>query len=238
MDRESHLSVIIPTLNEKRNLQFLLPRLLTLFPHTNIYIVDDNSSDGTSEYINSLKKDSSHIHLIERQKKMGRGSAVLEGLKEASNNKNSLYFLEMDADGSHAPDDIKKILTHADNRSVVIGSRYIKFSRIINWPRYRRILSKLSNWYIQLFLGIPIQDFTNGFRLYPKSAVDLLLELTPQEQGYAALSEIAFILFKNGFSFIEIPTTFVERKIGATKTNMREFVRSLSAIPLIRLRYS
>lgn len=237
MDKESLLSIIIPTLNEKRNLQLLLPKLLTLYPHADIFIVDDHSCDGTSEYINNLQKIYSHIHWIERRKKMGRGSAVLEGLKKASSDTQFHYFLEMDADSSHNVDDIEKMILHANKTSVIIGSRYVQQSRIINWPLTRRILSRLANWYIGLFLGIPIHDYTNGFRLYPKVAVELLLKQTPQEQGYAVLSETAYFLYKNGFSFIEVPTTFVNRKIGSTKTDGKEFVKSLIAIPLIRLRY-
>lgn len=237
MKRDLAVSIIIPTYNEKENLKILLPKLLDLYPSFHIFVIDDHSSDHTSEYLNNLQKSYPHIHWIERRKKMGRGSAVLEGLEKASKDTQSLYFLEMDADISHNPDDIKNILTYADDRSIVIGSRYTESSRIINWPLHRSILSIFANWYIGLFLGIPIHDYTNGFRLYPKVAVELLLKQTPQEQGYAVLSETAYFLYKNGFSFIEVPTTFVNRKIGSTKTDGKEFVKSLIAIPLIRLRY-
>lgn len=230
-------SIIIPTYNERENLQSLLPVLFTRYPDMNIFVVDDNSFDGTQKIVSDFSFTHPQLHLIEREKKLGRGSAVLAGMEEALKKTNCNYYIEMDADFSHDPSEVKSLIEAAAQKRIIIGSRYVENAKIVNWPRTRFILSRLANWYIKILLGLPIEDSTNGFRLYPKEAVNILLKNVLYENGYANLSEIAFILYKKGFEFKEIPITFVNRKKGVTKTNWKEYIKSLFAIPRIRLRY-
>lgn len=171
-----------------------------------------------------------------RKGKLGRGSAVLEGFKHAQKIPGIEYILEMDADFSHDPAEIVRLTEKAAPDRVIIGSRYVPGSRIINWPMKRKILSTLSNIYERVVLGIPINDYTNGFRYYPVTAVRQLISSKLHESGYAQLSESAYTLYKRGYSFIEVPTTFVNRKRGKSNTNWREYFRTLTAI--FRIRFS
>lgn len=230
------IAIIIPTYNEKVNLEKLLPCLSRLYPNFPIYIVDDNSCDQTAKYITEFAKRHPQIFLIERSQKSGRGSAVLAGLKKANTCPAIDYFLEMDADFSHDPIDIRRFIEKASSQMIIIGSRYVKGGTTPNWPLSRRILSKLANYYIRIILKINLYDFTNGFRLYPKNAVNVLLESKIQESGYAFLSEIIFLLSKKGFSFCEVPIIFVNRKYGKSNTDFSEYLKSLLAIIKIRLR--
>lgn len=234
MSNKITFAIIIPCYYERENLEKLVPVLISLFPHTPLFIVDDHSPDGTSDFISDVHKKNTCVSVISRASKSGRGSAVLAGLKKAHEDTETAYFLEMDADFSHDPADIYRLLEKADPDTVVIGSRYVRGSRIIDWPYLRRILSRLSNLYARLFLGIPIDDYTNGFRLYPRQAVEVLIKRPPETPGYAYLSETAHLLYKNGFKFSEVPTGFVNRKIGKSNTGIGEYLKSLLAIIKIR----
>lgn len=236
-----NFAIIIPTRNEKANLEKLLPFLSTLYPDSPVWIVDDNSRDGTGAFIKEFSKNHPFVHALIRQNKRGRGSAVLEGLKEAFQDKKSDYFLEMDADFSHDPKEIRKLLDEIDTRmtgpdinTVIIGSRHINGAKFINCSKLRVFLSHLANWYARLILGIPIKDYTNGFRLYPRRAVEVLKEAIINQKGYIVLSETAYILYKNGFSFQEVPTIFVNRTVGRSNATIFEFLRSIPAIIKIK----
>lgn len=145
------------------------------------------------------------------------------------------YYLEMDADFSHKPQDIPRLLKEIKNGyEVVIGSRYLPASKILNWPLQRRIFSKLANFYARLILGVPISDYTNGFRVYSKKATDLLLSQNLVSKGYIVLSETAYKLNKVGFSFGQIPIVFVNRKRGQSNTNFGEIIDAFLDILKIR----
>lgn len=230
-------AIIIPTYREKENLERLLPILVKRFPASSIFVVDDNSKDQTDTFVIDFSKNHPQVKFIKRERKMGRGGAVIAGFKTAYKNKLTDYFLEMDADFSHDPEEIKRLVKKASPKTVVIGSRYLKGSRIVNWPKLRKILSRLANLYVKSVLQIPIKDYTNGFRLYPRLAITKILDNQISETGYTVLSETSYILYKQGFSIIEVPTTFVNRKRGKTKTNWVEYLKSLVAILRIRLRH-
>lgn len=228
--------VIIPTYREKENLIRLLPVLRKYYPNASVYIVDDNSPDGTTQWLTSVRQEYQQVRPLVRKNQRGRGSAVYEGLRRALKQSKTPYFVEMDADFSHDPKDIAHLLKHAGPKTVVIGSRYCKGSRIINWPWWRKILSYPANWYARFFLGIPIYDYTNGFRLYPKAAVKLLSAQPLREQGYAALSESAYYFYKKGFAFVEVPIVFVNRRRGESNTRFSEYLKTLIAV--VRIRFS
>lgn len=292
-----NFAIIIPTRNEKINLEKLLPELIKLYPKCPVWIVDDNSADGTENFVKEFSQKNPLVQILVRYNKRGRGSAVLDGLKAAYKDTKISYFLEMDADLSHDPQDIRKLLEEslktprgwpdfakatpgkqADifgkktmpipsavegtppmaKGSVIIGSRHIPGARFVNCSPFRMFLSKLANWYAGLILSIPktvrhprgspqgfpwgggnkITDYTNGLRLYPRNAVEILIKSRIRENGYIMLSETAFILYKKGFKFVEVPTIFVNRTEGKSNATIIEFLRSLPAIVRIRLDHS
>lgn len=230
-------AIVIPCYNEKNNLKLLLSILVENHPSAYVFVVDDNSPDKTADFVNSFSKKYPKVKLILREEKMGRGSAVLAGIKKALMLKDVDYVLEMDADFSHDPKDIKEIIKKASPNTLVIGSRYTKGGKTVNWPPRRRILSKLANFYARAILGVPINDYTNGFRLYPKKISKLILSQPMHEKGYALLSETAFVIHKAGFSFKETPIVFVNRKIGKSNTTISEYLKSLIAVIKIRLNH-
>lgn len=230
-------AIIIPTRNEKINLEKLLPALIEFYPSCPIWVVDDNSADGTENFVNEFSKKIPFVHILNRINQRGRGSAVLDGLKEAYKDTKISYFLEIDADGSHDPQEIKNLLSVAGSNTLVIGSRHISGSKFVDCSPIRMILSHLANFYARLILGVPINDYTNGFRLYSRSAIELLKDAKIHEKGYITLSETAYILYKLGFLFKEVPTIFVNRKIGRSNATIFEFLHSIPAIIRIRLNH-
>lgn len=238
MPSKDNFSIIIPTYNEKENLITLIPQLKNLYPRSSVFVVDDNSKDGTSEFLKKYASADPTVNIICRSNKLGRGSAVIDGLKKALLQTKSEYYLEMDADFSHKPGEIKNLLGKKSSNTLVIGSRYIKGSKIINWPYLRKILSLLANIYIRTILKIPLRDFTNGFRLYPKKAAEIIVKTNPADKGYTTLSETAYILYLNNIKFTEVPTTFINRKLGKTKISIKEYLQSLVSIIRIKQNYS
>lgn len=236
MKIESHeVAIIIPTYNEKENIKKTIGLIKTVIPSALIYVVDDNSPDKTSELVKEMaKKKNSNIFLIVREKKNGRGGAVLEGMRKAIKNKKTKYFVEMDADLSHSPKQIPRILGKRKNGIVVIGSRYIKGSKIVDWPIKRIVLSNLANRYISQILQMDVHDFTGGFRCYPRKAVKIILNSGIKQKGFIALSEILYLLSKHGFRFIEVPITFKDRTKGVSNATTSEVLKSLLAVIQIR----
>jgi dolichol-phosphate mannosyltransferase len=208
------IAVIIPSYNERKNISLLIKKILLLELNIKVVIVDDNSPDNTAELVKKIKVKNKKLILVSRSKKSGRGGAVIEGFKNALMDKNIKYFIEMDADLSHRPEDLDKLIANKGKNKIIIGSRYIKGSRIIDWPLKRKILSKIANYYIKIILGIPVNDLTNGFRCYPRKAVEEILNMKINHKGFIALSETAYQLYKKDYHFHEVPIIFEDRKRG------------------------
>lgn len=235
MTSDKIITIVIPTFNEKDNIERLVKSIQTNSNQNDkIVVVDDNSPDGTAKIVEKLTKKQKNIYLVRRQNKSGRGSAVFTGFKFAQKFKPSFY-IEMDADFSHKPGDIPR-LTKAIKKGadVVIGSRYLQDSQIINLSLRRKIFSKLANIYAKLILKVPISDYTNGFRIYKKDAVNFLLSQKLVSSGYILLSETAFKLKEAGFTFAEIPVVFVNRKRGASNLNFGEIKNAFLGVWQIR----
>lgn len=236
---KTSIAIIIPTYNEKVNIAQLIAEIKKYSASADIYVVDDNSPDGTQEIVKKIAKNKGHVFLVTRPQKNGRGGAVLTGFKKAyDSKKNYTFFIEMDADFSHSPSEINKLLEHAKKNQIVVGSRYLQESIIENWPLRRIIMSKLSNRYIRFLLGLPINDCTNGFRVYPRNAIKLLLTTNIMHKGFINLSETAYLLDKNKFVFKEVPITFRDRTQGKSNATFREVIKSLPAIIQIKVHYS
>ncbi len=229
------IAVIIPSYNERKNISILIKKILLLELNIKVVIVDDNSPDNTAELVKKIKVKNRKLILVSRSKKSGRGGAVIEGFKSVLMDKNIKYFIEMDADLSHRPEDLDKLIANKGKNKIIIGSRYIKGSRIIDWPLKRKILSKIANYYIKIILGIPVNDLTNGFRCYPRKAVEDILKMKINHKGFIALSETAYQLYKKNYHFQEVPIFFEDRKRGKSNANSLEVLRSLFAVLQIRL---
>ena len=238
-----NIGIIIPSYNEAANIEILTKRIFLYLPEAKIIIVDDSNPKENSsikKYVRERNPPAGgkKIILISRLKKLGRGSAVIDGLKEMLKNKSINYFFEMDADLAHNPQDFQKFLVSmkSTKADLVIGSRYLEKSKIIKWPLKRLILSKIINTFINIWLGLKLSDYTNGFRLYNRKAVDFLIKAKLKEKGFIALSEIAFKLKKNKFKIAEVPINFTDRKYGKSSAGVGEFAWSL--IGIIRIRFN
>jgi dolichol-phosphate mannosyltransferase len=232
----SSILTIIPTFNEATNIADLVRRLLALDPPTDVLVVDDGSPDGTADCVAAIQRESSRVHLIRRAGKGGRGSAVLEGFRFGLQRTYDL-FIEMDADFSHRPEEIATLLFASRNADMVVASRYLAGSAIHDWGWKRKFFSALANRFARLMLGIPISDYTNGFRCYRRSAVEDLDMDHIDAKGYVVLSEVAMQLHCQGKRMTEVPTIFVNRRRGISNLSLHEVREAFLSVIRIRRRY-
>lgn len=229
------LAVIIPSYNESQNIEALVTSILDLGLDNKVIIVDDNSPDGTGEIADHLASKHPDVYVIHRDKKKGRGSACIAGFKYAlSLDVNCI--LEMDADFSHDPKAIPQFLKKIDGFDVVIGSRYLKESQIVDWGPYRPFFSHLANFYARLLLCIPITDCTNGYRCYTKKALSSIDFNQINSTGYIVLSEIAYQLYQKRARFGEVPITFVNRRRGLSNLTLKEIISAFVGVLRLRLK--
>lgn len=225
--------VIIPAYKETENIQILLKDIFRYLASATVIIVDDSPKNEFEKLRLSIKENKS-VTLLSRSEKLGRGSAVLHGFSHALNSRDNEYFFEMDADLAHYPSDFLTFLSSKKKGDLIIGSRYMKGSTITNWPLRRLIFSRIINAMLNIVLELNISDYTNGFRLYNRSAVEFLTTMSLREQGFIALSESAYKLKKAGFSLYEVPIRFTDRKFGKSSANLHEHVRALLGVVRIR----
>ena len=213
--------IIIPTYNEIENIENIIISTINLYPTINILIVDDNSPDLTSKKVEDLKpKFKDQLFLLKRLKKEGLGTAYVAGFKWALKNKFN-YVFEMDADFSHNPKDIKRILEPMleNNYDVSIGSRYIKGINVVNWPLSRIILSYTASQYVQLITRMNIKDSTSGYICYKKSVLESIDLDKIKFTGYAFQIEMKYKSYLKNFKIIEVPIIFSDRLFGVSKLN-------------------
>ena len=215
------IAIVIPAYNEDKNLIKLIKEIRKKIKSI-IVIVDDSKNLKTKKIINSNKI--KNLYYFHRGKKLGRGSAVLFGFRKLlKKNKNLNCFIEMDADMSHSPKELLRNISFFYNNSLdlLIGSRYLKDSEIINWPISRKILSKLSNVLARILLGVPVNDYTNGYRFYSKRAVKTIVsKCNKLGGGFIILSEIILVLFNKNYKISEIQTIFRNRIRGESSVNL------------------
>ncbi len=224
------IAIIIPTYNELDNIEKLINSILIYIPKSSIFIVDDSENLEIEKLIDSKKLQVNYFH---REKSKGRGSAVLYGFRKALEKENFEIFIEMDADFSHNPNELKKNIIKFDelNLDLLIASRYLKESEIINWGIRRKILSKLSNLLARTLLGIKLSDFTNGFRFYSKRSVEKITKTCGNiGDGFIILSEIIVVLNNNKFKIDETETVFINRIRGESSVNLKLVIESLFGI--------
>jgi len=215
--------IIIPTYNEKDNIQKLIREIHSLDPGVHILVVDDNSPDGTGGIVKQLKNEVPNLFLIEREGKLGLGTAYVTGFKFALENGYQFIF-EMDADNSHDPKEIPCFLEAIKDADLVIGSRYCKGVNVVNWPLSRLILSIFANQYTHFVTGLPIHDSTGGYKCFRREVLEAIDLNEIRSGGYSFQIEMNFKTWKKGFRIKEIPIVFIDRAIGKSKMS-RKIVR-------------
>jgi len=212
--------VVTPTYNEAENIEKFIEQVLSKGPDIEVLVVDDNSPDGTGSIVERLKAQNPRIHLISRVKKMGLGTAYVEGFRYAIANKFD-YIFEMDADFSHNPEEIPNFLKKIESYDLVIGSRYTNGVRVINWPIRRLILSYGANVYTRIITGMPVKDATGGFKCFRRKVLEAIDLDKIHSNGYAFQIEMNFKAYSKGFKLCEHPIIFAERQSGVSKMSKK-----------------
>jgi dolichol-phosphate mannosyltransferase len=222
--------VIIPTYNEKENIEKMIHKVFSLQPAFSLLIIDDGSPDGTAQIVKNLQQKYSELHLIERSGKQGLGTAYIMGFKWALAQKNADgantydYIFEMDCDFSHNPDDLKHLLDACVNGAdVAVGSRYCKGGHVKNWPWGRILMSYFASVYVRFILWISIRDTTAGFKCYRRKVLETIELHEVRFMGYAFQIEMKYRSLKKGFKVVEVPITFIDRTEGVSKMSTNIF---------------
>ena len=229
------MTVVIPTYDECDNVQVLLPKLLALRPDLNVIVVDDNSPDGTGAIVEELAQaHPGRIGVIHGKRKQGIGRAYLAGFRLALDGSSPL-IAQMDADLSHGPDDLPRLLARAESADLVLGSRYVPGGATSGWPWYRRFISRFGGYYARLVLGVPIADLTGGFKVYRRETLERIGLDAVRSDGYVFQIETTYRALRDGRSVVEVPITFHERVAGQSKLSRRIVVEAM--IVVWRLRF-
>lgn len=208
--------LIIPTYNERENISRIISIVLEKQAELDVLIVDDNSPDGTAQIVKDMMASESRIHILERPGKMGLGSAYVQGFKYALD-KGYDFILEMDADFSHNPDDVPRLIAAAQSKDLVIGSRYCNGVNIVNWPIKRLLISYFASKYVRAITGMPVKDPTGGFKCFRRKVLESINLDKILSDGYAFQIEMNFRAWVKGFRMHEIPIVFTERLNGVSK---------------------
>ena len=226
----NNIAIIIPTYNELENIEKLILEIKKKVPESKIFIIDDSKTQEIGELIKSKNIKVSYFH---RENESGRGSAVIYGLNKAIKENKYQIFIEMDADFSHDPNELLRNIDFFINKKLdlLIASRYLPGSKIINWNLSRRVLSKMSNFLARNLLKIPLNDFTNGFRIYSSRSVEKIISSCGNiGDGFILLSEIIVVIKNNYMKIDEIKTNFINRERGESSVNFKLIIESLYGI--------
>jgi dolichol-phosphate mannosyltransferase len=235
---ESKIEVVIaiPAYNEIASLPLLIKGLNEYLSETDAVLVLDDSPDETYNQIkikveDAFKESRGLLVFSHSSEKLGRGSAIRRGMDLSTKRFSNLkYFIECDADGSHQIEDIVNLKNFKSDCHLLIGSRYLKNSKIVGWPILRRIFSKILNMVIPFILNVPVKDITNGLRRYTPGAINQILSYKPINMGFIYLSEQALIIYSSRLKLGEIPITFVERVAGSSTVTWKEVSASIKGV--------
>ncbi|MDG1189557.1 MAG: polyprenol monophosphomannose synthase, partial [Flavobacteriales bacterium] len=228
---------IIPTYNEKENIERIIRKVFSFEKAFDILIVDDGSPDGTAQIVKSLQDEFKGLHIQERTGKLGLGTAYIHGFKWALN-KNFDFIFEMDADFSHDPNDLLRLYDACQdkNNDLAIGSRYTNGVNIVNWPMSRLLMSFFASKYVKFVTGLPVNDSTAGFICYRRSVLETINLDKIQFVGYAFQIEMKFKTWKSGFDIIEVPVVFTDRKEGYSKMDTSIFFEAFIGVIQMKIR--
>jgi dolichol-phosphate mannosyltransferase len=230
--------VIIPTYNEKENIEAIIRAVMALEDKFDILVIEDGSPDGTADIVKRLMAGDfkGRLHIIERTGKLGLGTAYITGFKWAIEQKYDFIF-EMDADFSHDPKDVPRLLKEVRDNGydVAIGSRYITGVNVVNWPMGRVLMSYYASKYVQCVTGIPVHDTTAGFKCYRRKVLETIDLDAIRFKGYAFQIEMKFTAYKLGFKIKEVPVIFVNRELGTSKMSGGIFGEALFGVVKLRL---
>jgi dolichol-phosphate mannosyltransferase len=234
----SNSLVIIPTYNEKENVEKMVRKIFSMPHDFHLLIIDDGSPDGTGSIVKNLQKEfDGKLHLLERTGKLGLGTAYITGFKWAINKKYD-YIFEMDCDFSHNPDDLLRLYhaCAAEGADVAIGSRYIRGANVVNWPLGRVVMSYYASVYVRTVTGIHIKDTTAGFKCYKRNVLETIDLDRIKFIGYAFQIEMKFTAWKHGFKIVEVPIVFTDRTEGTSKMSKGIFKEAVLGV--IELRWN
>lgn len=228
--------VIIPTYNEKENIEDIIRAVFELPQAFDILIVDDGSPDGTADIVVKLQKEFSGLHLTQRKAKSGLGTAYIVGFKYALS-RNYQYVFEMDADFSHDPRDLVALYNacHHKGYDMAIGSRYVSGVNVVNWPMGRVLMSYFASLYVQFITGIPIKDTTAGFKCYKRKVIETIGPENIKFVGYAFQIEMKFLAWKYGFNITEVPIIFTDRTRGVSKMSTGIFKEAVFGVVQMKI---
>jgi dolichol-phosphate mannosyltransferase len=209
--------VIVPTYDERENLPLTLGRIRSAVPSVDVLVADDASPDGKGQVADEWAARDDHVHVLHRQGKAGLGAAYIDSFRWGLAHGYDV-LVEMDADGSHQPEQLPSLLERiADGADLVLGSRWVPGGSVLNWPRHREVLSRGGNLYARLALGVPLRDATGGFRAFRATALEKIGMDDVASQGYCFQVDLAWRALQAGLRVEEVPITFVERELGASK---------------------
>jgi dolichol-phosphate mannosyltransferase len=221
--------IVMPTYNERQNMEIIAGRIREAVPDADLLVVDDNSPDGTGDLADKLAEKDPHVQVMHRTEKAGLGRAYVAGFTWALESGYDL-IVEMDADGSHRPEDLPRLLATSDQADAVIGSRYVPGGTVVNWPKSREFLSKGANIYNRIMLGVRVKDATGGFRVY-RAATLRKIDLNGIESaGYCFQIDMTLRVLQGGMEIKEVPITFVERERGASKMSNSVIIEAFTRV--------
>ena len=230
--KKSDSIIIIPTYNEKENIENIIRAIFALEKYFHILIIEDNSPDGTAAIVKRLQNEfPERLFMVERKGKLGLGTAYIAGFKWAIENKYD-YVFEMDADFSHNPNDLPRLYNKCaeEGYDVAIGSRYVSGVNVVNWPMGRVLMSYFASKYVCFVTGLPIHDTTAGFKCYRRQVLETIHLDNIKFKGYAFQIEMKFTAYKCGFKIAEVPVIFVNRELGTSKMNSSIFGEAMFGV--------
>lgn len=224
--------VVVPTYNERDNLPMITERIRKALPAAHLLVADDNSPDGTGKVADGLAAADERLHVLHRPGKRGLGAAYIDGFRWGLAEGFDV-FVEIDADGSHQPEELPKLLKAlARGADLVIGSRWVPGGRVVNWPASRQFLSRGANLFTRFMLGLPVRDATAGFRVYRAATLEKVGLADVESQGYCFQVDLTLRTARHGLRVVEVPITFVERTAGISKMSGKVMAESLWRITL------
>ena len=227
--------VIVPTYHERDNIENTLSRVRASAPHADVLVVDDGSPDGTGKIADALAHEDSHIHVLHRAEKAGLGAAYIAGFDWGLDAGYDV-LVEMDADGSHAPEQLPRLLGALAHADLVLGSRWVPGGAVVNWPASRHVLSRGGNFYTRMALGISLKDATGGYRAYRREVLEGIDYAAVASEGYCFQVDLAWRAVRGGYRVVEVPITFVERERGESKMSRKIVAEALWRVTLWGLR--